>query len=24
VMDIIIAERDALGDDEIDPAYYMP
>jgi hypothetical protein len=23
VMDIIQAERDALGDDEIDPAYYM-
>jgi hypothetical protein len=24
VVDIIQAERDALGDDEIDPAYYMP
>jgi hypothetical protein len=23
VMDIIQADRDALGDDEIDPAYYM-
>ncbi len=24
VMDIIQAERDALGDEEIDPAYYLP
>jgi hypothetical protein len=24
VMDIIQADRDALGDDELDPAYYMP
>jgi hypothetical protein len=24
VMEIIQAERDALGDDELDPAYYMP
>jgi hypothetical protein len=24
VMEIIQAERDALGDEEIDPAYYMP